>query len=165
MPASPKPPSRWYEHKIPPPVIDFAVGALMWALARGVPSAQLWPAQPWSVTTVVGLSIALAGGGFALAGALAFRRARTTVNPLSPHRASALVTNGIYRFTRNPMYLGMLLVLAGWAVYLGNAVAFVGLPLFVAVLNALQIKPEERILRERFGEHFTRYAGRVRRWM
>ncbi len=165
MPPSPNPPSRWYEHKIPPPVIDFAVGALMWALARGVPSAQLWPAQPWSVTTVVGLSIALAGGGFALAGALAFRRARTTVNPLSPHRASALVTNGIYRFTRNPMYLGMLLVLVGWGVYLGNAAAWLAVPVFVWLLNKLQIKAEERVLRERFGTEYTCYAMRVRRWV
>ena len=165
MPASPNPPSRWYEHKIPPPVIDFAVGAVMWVLARGVPSAQLWPAQPWSVATVVGLLIACAGGGIALSGALAFSRARTTVNPLSPHKASALVTGGIYRITRNPMYLGMGLVLVGWAVWLGNAAAWLALPLFVWLLNILQIKAEERILRQRFGADFDRYAARVRRWV
>ena len=165
MLARPIPPSRWYEHKIPPPVIDFGVGALMWVLARGVPSAQVWPAQPWSVATVVGLLIACAGGGIALSGALAFGRARTTVNPLSPHRASALVTTGIYRFTRNPMYLGMLLVLVGWGVYLGNAAAWLALPLFVWLLNNLQVKSEERILRERFREEYERYAERVGRWV
>ena len=84
---------------------------------------------------------------------------------MAPQKASALVTSGVYRITRNPMYLGMLLVLAGWGVWLGNAAAFVGLPLFVAVLNLLQIAPEERVLRERFGDAFTRYAARVRRWI
>ncbi len=157
--------SRWYEHKIPPPVIDLAVGVLMWGLARAVPSAQLWPQQPWSVATAVGLAIAFAGGGVALAGALQFNRARTTVNPLSPHKASALVTTGIFRHTRNPMYLGMLLVLVGWGIYLGNAAAWAALPLFVGLLNQLQIKGEERVLRERFGDEYARYTARVRRWL
>ncbi|QTD47376.1 isoprenylcysteine carboxylmethyltransferase family protein [Ottowia testudinis] len=153
------------QHRIPPPVIDLAIGVLMWVLARAVPSAQLWPTAAWSVPTLVGLVIAFAGGGVALAGALQFRRAGTTVNPLAPQRASALVTTGIYRFTRNPMYLGMLLVLVGWGVYLGNAAAWVALPLFVWLLNKLQIEAEERILRERFGADFERYAGQVRRWV
>ena len=84
---------------------------------------------------------------------------------MAPQKASALVTSGVYRITRNPMYLGMLLVLAGWAVWLGNAAALIGLPLFVGVLNLLQIAPEERVLRGRFGDAFTRYAARVRRWI
>ena len=79
--------------------------------------------------------------------------------------ASALVTGGIYRVTRNPMYLGMLGVLAGWAVWLGNIAAWLGLPLSMALLTALQIRPEERILAERFGAEFERYAARVRRWL
>ena len=157
--------SRWYEHKIPPPVIDLAVGLLMWALARAVPSAQLWPVEPLSIATLAGLGVAFAGGLVALAGALEFNRARTTVNPLAPHKARALVTTGIYRFTRNPMYLGMLLVLVGWGVYLGNAAAWLALPLFVVLLNQLQIKGEERVLRERFGDDYARYTARVRRWL
>ena len=157
--------SRWYEHKIPPPVIDLGAGVLMWVLARAVPSAQLWPQQAWSVATLVGLAIALAGGLIALAGAREFQRARTTVNPLSPGQASALVTTGIYRFTRNPMYLGMLLVLVGWGVYLGNVAAWAALPLFVVLMNTLQIKAEERVLRERFGDDYARYTARVRRWL
>lgn len=157
--------SRWYEHRIPPPVIDLAVGVLMWWLARAVPAAQLWPVQAWSLATALGLAIAVGGGLVALAGARQFQRARTTVNPLAPHKASALVTGGIYRFTRNPMYLGMGLVLLGWGVYLGNAAAWAGLPLFVLLLDTLQIKAEERILRQRFGAEFERYAARVRRWL
>ena len=157
--------SRWYEHKIPPPVIDLAVGLLMWALARAFPVAQLWPQGAWPFGLGAALGIALAGGLIALAGAWQFHRARTTVNPLSPAKASALVTNGVYRLTRNPMYLGMALVLVGWAVWLGNAAALLGLPLFVVLLDTLQIQPEERVLRQRFGEAYARYAARVRRWL
>jgi protein-S-isoprenylcysteine O-methyltransferase Ste14 len=94
-----------------------------------------------------------------------FARARTTVNPLAPARASRLVTGGVFAHTRNPMYLGMLLVLAGWGVWLGNALAWLGLPLFVGLLNALQIGPEERAMRQRFGADFDRYAAQVRRWL
>ena len=154
--------SRWYEHKIPPPVIDLAVGLLMWALARAVPAAQLWPQGAWPFGVGAALGIALAGGLIALAGAWQFRRARTTINPLSPAKTSALVTGGVYRVTRNPMYLGMGLVLIGWGVWLGNAAAWLALPLSVLLLNTLQIKPEERLLRQRFGDAYARYAERVR---
>lgn len=157
--------SRWYEHRIPPPVIDLACAGGMWALARGFPGAQIWPraAYPFGVGAALGL--ALAGSVLALAGVWEFRRARTTVNPLAPRRASALVQTGVFAITRNPMYLGMLLVQIGWATYLGNAAALCVLPLFVLLINRLQIQAEERILRERFGAHYTRYAKRVRRWV
>ena len=156
---------RWLEHRIPPPLIDAACALLMWALARALPQAQLWP--PGGSSGVVGAALALAalGGAVALEGTLEFRRAHTTVNPLAPRRASTLVTRGIYRVTRNPMYLGMLGVLAGWAVWLGNIAAWLGLPLSMALLTVLQIRPEERILAERFGAEFERYAARVRRWL
>ncbi|MDO5087295.1 MAG: isoprenylcysteine carboxylmethyltransferase family protein [Comamonadaceae bacterium] len=152
-------------HRIPPPVIDAAFALLMWGVARAWPAAQLWPRgqRPWALGLALGLL--LAGVALALAGVREFRRARTTLNPLAPARARALVTTGVYRLSRNPMYLGMLLALAGWGVYLGHAAAFAALPLFVLTLNALQIKPEERVMRERFGEAFTRYAARVGRWV
>ncbi len=154
---------RWLEHRIPPPLIDAVCAGMMWALARAFPQAKLSDGSVW--VTGAALALAALGGGVALAGVLAFRRARTTVNPLAPQRASALVTSGIYRVTRNPMYLGMLIVLAGWAVWLGNAAAWLGLPLSVALLTVLQIRPEERILAERFGADLKRYAARVRRWI
>ncbi|MDO5623834.1 MAG: isoprenylcysteine carboxylmethyltransferase family protein [Pseudomonadota bacterium] len=158
---------RWLEHRIPPPVIDAAFVLLMWLIARALPQAQLWPrgASVLVLGAALGVALALAGGVIALAGVVEFRRARTTVNPLAPQKASTLVTTGVFGITRNPMYLGMWLVLAGWGVWLGNAAAWVALPLFVLTINALQIQPEERALRERFGEAFTRYAARVRRWV
>ena len=156
---------RWYEHRIPPPVIDLAcAGAMAW-LAGAVPAVRLWPPGGAWWVWVLALGLATVGALVALAGLIEFRRARTTFNPLAPQRARTVVTSGVYRHTRNPMYLGMLIVLAGWAVWLGNAAAWLGLPLSVALLTVLQIRPEERILAERFGEDFKRYAARVRRWI
>jgi protein-S-isoprenylcysteine O-methyltransferase Ste14 len=156
---------RWLEHRIPPPVIDAACAALMWWLAGLLPQAQCWPRGDGTLVRAGVITLALTGGLIALAGVYQFFRARTTVNPLAPARASHLVTSGIYAHTRNPMYLGMLLVLTGWGVWLGNAAAWLALPLSVIMLNVLQIRPEERILRQRFGDEFDRYAARVRRWI
>ena len=99
------------------------------------------------------------------AGVLAFLRARTTIHPHRPAHASALVTTGLYRYSRNPMYLALLLVLAGWAVALANGLAFLLLPGFVLSLDRLQIRPEERILRAKFGAAYEAYARSVRRWL
>ena len=133
--------------------------------SRHVLGWQLWPPGAHALVWVAALLLATAGAALALAGVWAFAQARTTVNPLAPRRARELVMHGVYRHTRNPMYLGMLLALAGWAVWLGNAAALPVLPAFVLVLNALQIRPEEAALRERFGEAYARYACRVRRWL
>lgn len=101
----------------------------------------------------------------ALLGVASFRRARTTVNPLKPEKASALVMSGIYRYTRNPMYLGLLLALLGWAFFLSNALAFLSLPAFILYMNRFQIAPEERVLAARFGQEFAAYLSKVRRWL
>jgi protein-S-isoprenylcysteine O-methyltransferase Ste14 len=105
------------------------------------------------------------GIAIAVAGVREFRRARTTVNPLTPAAASAMVRSGIYRHTRNPMYLGMLLMLAGWAVWLASVAALAVLPAFVLYLNRLQIEPEERALASLFGRDFEDYRRSVRRWL
>lgn len=157
--------SRWWEHRIPPPVIDGACAALMWWLAHAVPQAQCWPRGDGVGPMAGAMLLAVLGGAVALAGVHAVGRQRTTVNPLAPYRARVLVTDGIYRFTRNPMYLGMLLILAAWAVWLGNMLSGLILPLSMWVLTLLQIWPEERILRQRFGPAYADYAARVRRWL
>jgi protein-S-isoprenylcysteine O-methyltransferase Ste14 len=96
---------------------------------------------------------------------LSFWRARTTANPMKPSSASFLVTSGIYRFTRNPMYLGMLLLLVGWALYVANALALLFLPAFILYMNRFQIKPEERALTARFGREYLEYMSQVHRWI
>lgn len=96
---------------------------------------------------------------------MSFRRARTTVNPMKPDTASALVTGGIYRFTRNPMYLGDVLILLAIVVFFSHPLGLAGVVLFVAWMNLLQIPAEERALRARFGEAYDAYRARVRRWV
>jgi protein-S-isoprenylcysteine O-methyltransferase Ste14 len=102
---------------------------------------------------------------FGLVAFFQFRRAGTTVHPTKPQESSVLVVGGIYRVTRNPMYLGVLLILTAWAAWLGNGAAFVLLPCFVAYLNRFQIAPEERALEAHFGDAFAGYRRVVRRWL
>lgn len=97
---------------------------------------------------------------------LAFRRVGTTVNPLRPATSSVLVTHGVYRYTRNPMYLvGQATVLAGAMLYLQNLTALLAVPLFVLYITRLQIVPEERVLSARFPEAYALFRQRVRRWL
>lgn len=109
--------------------------------------------------------LGLVGLAFDLAGLLAFRSHRTTVNPLSPHKASALVTGGVYRITRNPMYVGMAFLLLAWAVHLSALLPLLGPVLFVLYITRFQIQPEERVLQQLFGEAYTDYRRAVRRWL
>lgn len=120
---------------------------------------------PPFVRTVSAGAIAGCGGALAFAGKIAFGRAKTTINPLRPANASSLVTSGIYRFTRNPMYLGLLFVLVAWALYLSSALAFVGPYLFVLYIRRFQIAPEERVLAAKFGDAYSDYTSQVRRWL
>jgi protein-S-isoprenylcysteine O-methyltransferase Ste14 len=148
------------ELKIPPPLVGALVAALMWGLASLPPALPL----PSSVRLALAGVLAAVGVAFDLLGLVAFLRRRTTVNPLRPERASSLVTGGIYRVTRNPMYVGLAFLLTAWAVYLSSLWPFVGPVLFVVYITRFQIRPEERVLRQRFGEYES-YASRVRRWL
>jgi len=149
------------ELSIPPVVVGGLAAALMTALAWATPS---WQLEAPATSLMAGAFVA-AGFVVALAGVWAFRRAETTVDPRFPERTSCLVAEGIYRCTRNPMYLGMALVLVGWAVALQHPLAFIGVPLFQAYMNRFQIEPEERQMRSKFGKAYEAYATDVRRWL
>jgi len=149
------------ELKIPPAVLVAVTGALMWLAAIATPAAVLViPGRSLGTAILMLTGVVISALGFA-----AFRRARTTVNPMKPGSASVLVAGGIYRLTRNPMYLGFLVGLLGWGVWLANIVAFLLLPAFVFYMNRFQIAPEERALVARFGPAFVAYQTRVRRWL
>jgi len=152
---------RALELKIPPVAIGLIFGTLMWGAAHYAPAFSF--ALPGG--RLIATSLAAIGLIIAILGVVSFRRAGTTVNPLQPEATSSLVIVGIYRHTRNPMYLGLLLVLLGWGVLLANALAFVFTAAFIPVMNRLQILPEERILSARFGTAFTDYQSSVRRWI
>lgn len=152
---------HWFENRIPPPLVAVICALLMWL------SAGQWPTveAPGSWRLVGSLVLLVSGVGVCLAGVICFHRAKTTVNPLKPASASVLVTSGIYRVTRNPMYLGFALVLVAWAVLLASPFAWLGVAVFVLFINRFQILPEERALRRLFGEALDEYCARVRRWI
>lgn len=153
------------ELKIPPLLLLVIFAVLMFWLGHNINLWQLIPLEllGWRLF-LAGIWLA-AGVTVAVLGVLNFRSAQTTVNPLLPGNASQLVQNGIFRYSRNPMYLGMLLLLIGWALWLSDLSAFVPLPFFVWYLNQFQIKPEERALTTLFGAEFLQYQQKVRRWL
>ena len=152
---------RALELKIPPPAVALLIAAAMWGISRVTPMVDV----PTLARAILGVALAVAGVGIALAGSFTFRRAGTTVNPFKPETATALVTSGVYRYTRNPMYVGLGLLLLGWAAYLCSIPAFLCLPVFIWYLDRFQIAPEERALTALFGATYTDYQARVRRWL
>lgn len=152
---------RSLELKIPPVALVILLGALMWVVTRTMPGFAFNLPGRLVITT----GLAVCGTVVALLGVVSFRRARTTVNPLHPEAASALVVSGIFKVTRNPMYLGLLLVLLGWSVFLANALAFGIAVAFIPLMNRLQIGPEEKVLFARFEAEFAAYQSAVRRWL
>lgn len=149
------------DNRIPPPLVAFVCALGMWGLAAITPVVQT---HGLIRGIAAGVIVAL-GLGITLGGMLAFRRAATTVNPLQPQTATTLVTAGVYRITRNPMYLGLALVLLGWAVWLSAPWALACVVVFVLFIHRFQIIPEERAMASLFGEAFEAYRARVRRWI
>lgn len=147
--------------KIPPPLVVFVAAALMAGAAYAFPGAEIdIPAR-----VVLAVVFAVIGAVCIGSGIAEFRRHGTTIDPREPQRSSSLVDTGIFRFTRNPMYLGLLVVLTGWAVYLSNLLPFIVLPMYVLYLGKYQIEPEERLLAAKFGDHYEAYRRKVRRWI
>lgn len=131
-----------------------------WLVSRDVPMVRLLRA-PYTGLGVGLMVLALVP---ALSAVVQFRRARTTIHPHHPERASSLVTGGVYAWTRNPMYLSLWLLLIGAAVRLGALSAMIVALCFAPMLTRVQIRAEERALAERFGEAYASYRARVHRW-
>lgn len=152
---------RLLENKLPPLLVCAVFGLLMWLIAESTARIELSRAVQIVATTVVTLIAAF----FAIAGVVSFRRARTTVDPRKPDTASSLVTSGIYRITRNPMYVGFAILLLAWAINLASAWSLFGVAGFVYFIDRLQVAPEERALTVLFGAEFNEYKAKVRRWL
>ncbi len=144
--------------KIPPPVYALLAAGLMYWLHQHFPIVQ-WLTAPWLAVFPAAL-----GGALDSWALLHFLRAKTTINPLTPHKTAHLVIRGPYRFTRNPMYSGLFFLLSAWAIWLGSVSPWLVLPLFVSLINRFQIRSEEQILRQIFGAEYDAYLGQVNRW-
>lgn len=150
--------------KCPPPIVMVLSAFISVVLSqRGVDFIQqqfsdasnlFWP-----------LIFVVAGIGVAISGVKEFLAQHTTLNPLDPNRSTCLVVSGVFQLSRNPMYLGMLLVLLGWGDFLDNFLAYSGALFFFVYMTAFQIKPEETVMLEKFGEPFKQYCQSVRRWL
>jgi len=147
--------------KIPPPVLVLIAVLVMWLVAR---YTTLWP---FSFPAQQPISLAILSVGFliTIAAIVSFRQASTTVNPLAPEKATSLVTSGVFGFSRNPMYLGMAIVLTAWLVYLGSWLNLGPVILFCSFISRFQIIPEEQAMQKLFGASYQEYCGRVRRWL
>lgn len=146
---------------IPPPVYLLMFVGIMWLVDRFMPLTH-WIAPPWHQIAWLLVICAILIDVWSLG---LFFRAKTTFNPIKPKNTTDLVTQGAYQYSRNPMYLGMVLILIGWAIYLGSLTPWCLIPVFMWVLTEQQIKPEEEILLHKFGESYQAYQKQVRRWL
>ena len=147
------------KRKVIPPVYFFLALLSMAALHWALPLARIIP-PPFSYAGIAFIIAGMVLGGHAFRG---FSKAGTPVVPFE--RSTALVTGGSYRITRNPMYVGMVLILIGLAVLLGTVSPWLPIPLFVWIIQANFISGEERFLEDLFGQQYLAYKSRVRRWL
>ena len=149
------------ENRIPPPIVLLIALALIYLVSRVDDLITISDALRLSLGTgllALGLCIMIAG-------VISFKRAATTVNPLKPESASSLVSSGVFRYTRNPMYLGMILISIAAVVKSSSVLSLLVVLGFFLFITRYQIIPEERAMAKLFGEDFEQYQQRVRRWI
>ncbi len=153
------------ELKIPPPLVMLTTAGAMWLNSKFCADGFATGILPFSLRLTIFVLLAFIGSVVALLGVIQFKRYQTTLNPMHADKASSLVSTGIFAYTRNPMYLGMVFALCGFVVFLGQWLLIVWVAFFVAYITAFQIKPEERILHQKFAPEFEEYKKSVRRWI
>ncbi|MGI1679253.1 MAG: isoprenylcysteine carboxylmethyltransferase family protein [Cellvibrionaceae bacterium] len=149
------------ENKIPPPIVTLVFAFLIWWLSLMFPVIDV----NFTLRIIIAAIIFTLGLFFCVAGVVSFRRAKTTVNPLKPEGASSLVISGVYRISRNPMYVGFAFFLLSLVAYLSSPFSVVGVIGFILYMNKFQIKPEENALEKIFTIEFSLYKEQVRRWL
>ena len=147
--------------RIPPVVQVLFFSSAMLVISRYAVKASFGFAgiNEFALTSLIA-GVVMIGSGI-----VTFRKAKTTVSPLHPDQASSLVTMGIYQYTRNPMYFGLLLILFSFGLYLLNLASMFVLPFYVWFISKYQIMQEEEALYKVFGDDYKNYQGRVRRWI
>lgn len=155
--------SHFLDTKIPPVILVIIFAVIMWLVAQlnvtSLPDAFDFLRKPsFSLLSILGTLLPILG-------VISFRKAKTTIDPRDPSKSEQLVISGIYRRTRNPMYLGFLFWLFAWGVYLNDIASLVVALLFIPYMNRFQIQPEERILKQFFGQQYEEFCAQVRRWL
>ena len=149
------------ELKVPPPAQFVITAAAMFGVSKVAPDLKF----SLKGSTALAVGLGAIGVGSAILGVTQFKKAQTTPNPQALEKVSSLVTSGMYQYSRNPMYVGLVLILLGWAFYLSHFLAFVLLPLFILYMTRFQIRPEEQMMARKFGKAYQTYLNKVRRWI
>lgn len=147
--------------KVPPVAQVIITAAAMYGVSKMVPALTF----SLNGSTALAVGLGVMGLSLGVMGVTQFRIAQTTPNPQALEKVSSLVTSGIYQYSRNPMYLGLVLILLGWAFYLSHFLAFVLLPVFILYMTRFQIQPEEQMMARKFGKTYQAYLNKVRRWI
>lgn len=146
--------------KIPPLIVTIIFGLFMYLLATYLPVGYFdFFGRNYLMYLLLFLALLIG-----IVSLFQFFRSKTSIDPYAPSKVSTLVTSGLYHYSRNPMYLALLLLLLGWGLYLGNAFNTILAAGFVYYMNAFQIIPEEEVLRDKFGKEYQKYCVMVRRW-
>jgi len=146
---------------IPPPLQGLICAGLIWGVATYLPQYSI----DIEFKKYLSALFFICGVTIDLLALRIFSRTGTTVSPFSPEKTSTLIATGVYRYSRNPMYLGMALLLVGLTIWFGTMPGLVFIGLFVWSITVFQIKPEEAILQEKFGDAYMDYCSKVRRWV
>ena len=149
---------KYLNTKIPPPLVTILCIGIIYLFESKIEYAQL-------DLKVVGIIFLILGLIIIFLAVLKFIKTKTTVDPTRPHKTSNLVISGIYKITRNPMYLGMLFLIIAYTIYTNNVVGSIIIPIFIFYINKFQIEPEEIEMRKKFGESFENYCKKVNRWL
>lgn len=147
--------------KVPPVAQVIITAAAMYGVSKMVPALTF----SLNGSTALAVGLGVMGLSLGIMGVTQFRIAQTTPNPQALEQVSSLVTSGVYQYSRNPMYVGLVLILLGWAFYLSHLLAFVLLPIFILYMTRFQIQPEERMMAQKFGKTYQDYLNKVRRWI
>jgi len=147
--------------KIPPPIIAILSALIIWGLSETLPTDVI----NGEIRQIIALIILAMAGAIDAWALISFRMVKTTIDPRYPHKTSTIVSHGIYAYTRNPMYLGLVLILSSLSIYLGTAFGLIVMVLFILYMNRFQIVAEEEALERQFGEAYLDYKNSVRRWI
>jgi protein-S-isoprenylcysteine O-methyltransferase Ste14 len=149
------------QYKIPPPIIALIIGFCIWVCSYFLPIFNISVSEFY----YIGIGLIVLGLSLDVISLFYFIKNKTTINPITPEKTTHLVISGFYRWTRNPMYLGLLFILVGNSLLFSSLFALFFLPLFVFIINTLQIKPEEKILEQIFSQQYIDYKNKVSRWL